>query len=143
MRYHRALWPNGPTHPLEASRRHGTETFQGFTLPVERREELQELIGQRAEFLAYVNCFMDRATMDAQVQKMDEPYPIRHRVTGEKIVLSGAEYLDLITLHLCDWLEQVARSDAWDYRREQYQAMAKRLGGTPLEAYNRVCAAAP
>ncbi len=31
---------------------YGTEKFQGFTLPLERRDEVRSLIGERAEFLA-------------------------------------------------------------------------------------------
>src|SRR6476469_2838629 len=41
---------------------YGTEQFQGFKLPVERRVEVRELIGERAERLAYLNCAMDRAS---------------------------------------------------------------------------------
>ena len=43
---------------------YGTEKFQGFTLPLERRGEVRELIGERAERLAYLNCAMDRASFD-------------------------------------------------------------------------------
>ena len=43
---------------------YGTEIFQGFKLEEDRRNELLELIGERAEKLAYVNCFVDRATLD-------------------------------------------------------------------------------
>src|SRR5258708_6274669 len=41
---------------------YGTESFQGFKLPVERRPEVRDLIGERAERLAYLNCAMDRAS---------------------------------------------------------------------------------
>ena len=34
---------------------YGTERFQGFTLPLERRGEISALIGERAERLAYLN----------------------------------------------------------------------------------------
>ena len=43
---------------------YGTERFQGFTLPLERRGEVRDLIGDRAERLAYLNCAMDRASFD-------------------------------------------------------------------------------
>src|SRR5205085_6135119 len=43
---------------------YGTEKFQGFTLPLERRDEVRGLIGDRAERLAYMNCSMDRASLD-------------------------------------------------------------------------------
>ena len=43
---------------------YGTERFRGFTLPPERRPEVRALIGERAERLAHLNCFMERATLD-------------------------------------------------------------------------------
>src|SRR5439155_16760735 len=45
----------------------GTELFQGFKLPLERRAEVRALIGERAERLAYLNCAMDRASLDASL----------------------------------------------------------------------------
>src|SRR5260221_12194095 len=42
---------------------YGTEKFQGFKLSLEQRTELAELIGDRAEGLAYWNCLMDPASL--------------------------------------------------------------------------------
>jgi hypothetical protein len=121
---------------------YGTELFQRFSLPQSRREEVQALIGERAERLAYANCLMDRATFDALVET-DGPYVIRNRETGESIELSPADYDELVRLHLCDWLEQVPRSQNWPYRRESYERMARRLGGVAQTSFDRVYAAAP
>lgn len=122
---------------------YGTQGFQGFTLPLEKRPELQSLIGEYAEKLAFFNCFMDRATLDAQVGEDKDEYSIRNRVTGEMMTLTKAEYDDLICLHLCDLLEQVERSDAWNARRAAYRGMAERLGGVALESYDQVFAREP
>lgn len=122
---------------------YGTQGFQDFTLPLERRPELQGLIGDYAEKLAYLNCFMERATLDAQVGEIKDAYPITHRVTGETMVLNRAEYDDLVRLHLCDLLEQVERSNAWHIRRPAYRGMAERLGGVALAAYDQVFAREP
>jgi hypothetical protein len=46
-------------------------------------------------------------------------------------------------LHLCDHLEQVERSDTWDYNREQVQIMAERLGGAALASYQSTFAREP
>ena len=54
---------------------YGTEKFQGFTLPLERRDEVRALIGDRAERLAYLNCAMDRASSTAP--SFFSPRPIR------------------------------------------------------------------
>ncbi len=122
---------------------YGTQQFQGFTLPLAKRPELQGLIGDYAEKIAFVNCFMDRATLDAQVREDKEHYPITNRETGEEMLLTRDEYDDLARLHLCDMLEQVERSDAWDSRRDAYRGMAERLGGIALESYDKVFANEP
>jgi hypothetical protein len=117
---------------------YGTQRFQGFTLPLERRGEVRELIGERAEHLAYVNCAMDRATFDRAVEQTAGPYLIRDRITGQTVELSAADFDDLCRVHLYDWLEQVPRSKEWNYRRPAYRRMAERLGREAEEAYDRV-----
>ena len=122
---------------------YGTQLFQGFTLPLDRRPELQELIGEYAEKLAFLNCFMDRASLDRQMNQAQGPYIIIHRETGVEIVLDKQQFDDLTLIHLCDWLEQVERSKNWDYRRTAYRAMAERLGGIALQSYDEVFAREP
>ena len=67
---------------------YGTEKFQGFTLPLDRRDEVRGLIGDRAERLAYMNCAMDRASFDRALEGGVEPYRIIDRITGEEVELS-------------------------------------------------------
>jgi hypothetical protein len=119
---------------------YGTELFQRFSLPVERRPEVRELIGERAERLAYANCAMDRATFDGAVTQRGGPYRFRDRLTGETIELSAEDFDDLCRIHLYDWLEQAPRSQKWDYRREAYRNLADRLGGIALNSYEQVFA---
>jgi hypothetical protein len=121
---------------------YGTELFQGFTLPLERRGEIQDLIGERAERLSYLNCAMDRAHFDAQISK-PAPHSIRDRFTGVDHAISDRDFDALCTVHLCDWLEQVERSQKWDYRRSAYRALAERLGGVAKQSYDRVFANEP
>ena len=76
----------------------------------------------------------------------DDPfvdYEVVNRETGETYQLSRADWDDLIRLHLCDWMEQLQRMNWWDYRREGYAAMARHLGGTALQNYDRVLAMEP
>lgn len=123
---------------------YGTELFQGFKLPVERRPEVRELIGEWAERLAYLNCAMDRASFDQAVERGVEPYRFRDRLTGEEVTLSQADFDDLCRIHLYDWLEQVPRSHrGWDYRRQAYRNIALRLGGIAEKSYDEVFAGAP
>ena len=48
---------------------YGTEMFQGFSLPMEQRDTVRQLIGERAEGLAYLNCCMDRASFDENLTR--------------------------------------------------------------------------
>jgi hypothetical protein len=117
---------------------YGTEKFQGFTLPLDRRDELRALIGVRAEYLAYLNCAMDRASFDRALEQKVEPLPIIDRITGQEVQLAQADFDDLCRVHLVDWLEQVPRSQEWDYRRSAYRRMAERLGKQAEESYERI-----
>ncbi len=120
---------------------YGTERFQGFKLPLERRGEVRDLIGERAERLAYLNCAMDRASCDRALEQGTEPFRFRDRLTGEEVALSREDFHDLCRVHLYDWVEQIARLGAWDYRRTAYRGMAERLGGAEKAAYDRVIVA--
>ncbi len=120
---------------------YGTEEFQRFQLPLERRDEIRTLIGERAERLAYLNCAMDRASFDASLVLGHTPYPMRDRFTGDEVKLDEAEFADLCAIHLYDWLEQVPRSRrGYGYRRAAYRAIAERLGATAIATYDRVYA---
>jgi hypothetical protein len=122
---------------------YGTEVFQGFTLPLERRPEVRALIGERAERLAYLNCALHRPSFDRAVEQTEGPYRIVDRLTGEEVKLSAGDFDDLCRVHLYDWLEQVPRSQWWEYRRAALRRTAERLGGVAREAYDRVFAAEP
>jgi len=119
---------------------YGTEMFQKFKLDLDRRDELRDLIGERAESLAYWNCAMDRASFDAAVLNGKSPYQFVDRITREGIELSQQEFDDLCTIHLCDWLEQLPRCHQWDYRRDGFRRLADRLGGIARASYDRVYA---
>ncbi len=120
---------------------YGTERFQRFALPLQRRADVCALIGERAERLAYVNCVMDRASFDKAFLAGEAPYRILDRISGTEMEMSEEDFTDLCKVHLYDWLEQVPRSQEWDYRRDVYRQMAARLGGAALESYERVFAA--
>jgi len=120
---------------------YGTEKFQGFKIAIDRRADLEQLIGPRAERLAYWNCMMDRVTLDEQLAQLDGPYRIRNRETGEWMELTREEYEDLCCVHLFDWIEQAPRSRfGMDYRRDAYRHMAQRLGPIAQAAYDVVFA---
>jgi hypothetical protein len=118
---------------------YGTQQFQGFKVPLAQRSEIQALIGDRAERLAYLNCALDRPSLDRSVEQGTELSTIIDRLTGAEVRLSREDFDDLCAVHLYDWLEQVARSRlGWGYRRSAYRGMAERLGSQALAAYDEV-----
>jgi hypothetical protein len=119
---------------------YGTEAFQRFSLPLDQRPVIRDLIGERAERLAYWNCAMDRPSFDRAVMQAAGPYRFMDRFTGENVELADPDFHDLCRVHLYDWLEQVPRVRRWDYRRAAYRHMAERLGGPARAAYERVFA---
>src|SRR5262245_29872954 len=122
---------------------YGTEMFQGFKLPLDRRPEVRALIGERAERLAYLNSAMTRTSFDRAVEQAQGPYRILDRLTSEEVEVSAADFDDLCRIHLYDWLEQVPRSKEWDYRRTAFRRMAERLGNVATKAYDNVFAGEP
>jgi (p)ppGpp synthase/HD superfamily hydrolase len=121
---------------------YGTEAFQGFYLPLSKREEIRELIGARAERLAYVNCALTRESLDASLAAGGPPR-LWDRFEDRPLEVTEEEFTDLITLHLCDRLEQVGRTGNWPMRRQAWENMARRLGGVALERWERVYSQAP
>jgi hypothetical protein len=120
---------------------YGTELFQGFKLTLDQRPLVRDLIGERAERLGYLNCAMDRSTLDAELERGHEPFRIVDRLSGETVTLSREDFDDLCRVHLYDWLEQAPRSQyGWGYRRAAYRRMADRLDNAAREAYARVFA---
>ncbi|MBI1314976.1 hypothetical protein GC176_27095 [bacterium] len=121
---------------------YGTERFQKFKLDLERRCDVRALIGERAEWLAWLNCAMTRDEYDACIESLIEdtsaPLCVVDRFSGERIELTPQDFDDLGTIHLCDWLEQVGRSQDWNYRRHIYEYLANRLGGVALAAFHEV-----
>lgn len=121
---------------------YGTEMFQGFSLPLSERGTIRELIGERAERLAYVNCALTRESLDASVAGGGTPR-LWDRFADAELGVSDAEFTELVTLHLCDRLEQVARTGNWELRRHAWENMARRLGGVAFETWERVFSLAP
>ncbi len=123
---------------------YGTQLFQGFKLDLDRRPVVRELIGERAEKLAYLNCAMDRPSFDAALDQPGDSYSFVDRLTGQEVRLGRADFDDLCRVHLYDWLEQVPRSHhGWGYRRNAFRRRAERLGDAALAEYDRVFAQEP
>jgi len=126
---------------------YGTEKFQDFCLPLDRRQEVSDLIGERAECIAWLNCIMDRSTFDSAVSAAlsgESDLAISDRDGNQPIALTIDQLRDLATVHLFDWLEQVERSEfGWDYRRDAYREMAQLLGSEVETLYDEVFSREP
>ena len=121
---------------------YGTEVFRRFSLPLEKREEVRQLIGERAEWLAYLNSAIDYASYEETLQRDEKPHTMLDRFSGDEIELSDDDFADLGIIHMCDRLEQAPRSKDWDFRPETFALLAEQLGGVAKEAYHRVYAEA-
>ena len=119
---------------------YGTGLFQRFKLPVEKREEVRELIGERAERLAYLNCAIIYDEFDEELARHGETFRMTSRLTGELIELEKTELEDLLRVHLVDRLEQIPRSQAWDWRKDAFREIANRLGPQARAEFERVYA---
>ena len=123
---------------------YGTQGFQDFSLPLAERDTIQNLIGTRAEFIAFCNCVMDRDSFDSEVAQAltgRSEHSIRDRVSDQPIAMNTSQLADLAQVHLFDWLEQVERSDrGWDYRRSAYRNMATLVGPDAETLYEEVFA---
>ena len=127
---------------------YGTEGFQGFALPLEERQAITGLIGERSEKLCFVFCMVDRSTLDETVFDwnglVDEKSIFHLRARPElgrfDLVLNKEEWLDFVELTLADWLEQVEGAatkpsslflwkagEAYAYRRLAYHKMSQVL----------------
>ncbi|MCY3567978.1 MAG: hypothetical protein OXH38_05085 [Chloroflexi bacterium] len=126
---------------------YGTEKFQEFCLPLDQRQLVRDLIGERAERIAWLNCFMERSTFDAAVSSAldgESELAIRDRDGNPPIAVTNEQLCDLATVHLFDWLEQVERSEfGWGYRRSAYREMARLVGPDAETLYFKVFAGEP
>ena len=133
---------------------YGTERFQGFSLPLDQRGRVRQLIGERAERITWVNCVMDRASFDnAVAQALEGADPLADSLIvrdreGAAIPMSAEQLHDLAHIHLFDWLEQVERSaheqpGGWNYRRNAYQQMAALVGEPAQSLYAATFAREP
>jgi len=126
---------------------YGTEGFQGFKLPLDKRPVIRQLLGEKSERLVWIFCMVDRNSVDETVRDAANQDQVKGFVFKSRVELgsfdipvSDVEWLDFIELVLADWLEQVEGAsekenkafgwsvgEAWSYRREAYSNMAKLL----------------
>ena len=119
---------------------YGTGLFQKFKLPLERRGEIRDLIGERAERLAYLLCAVDYESFDREVERGRPPYRMTNRFTGETTTIAPEDFESVVKLQLIDRLEQLPRSKDWEFRRASFRRMAERLGPAAIRRFDEVFA---
>ncbi|MDB6029102.1 MAG: hypothetical protein JWM68_5325 [Verrucomicrobiales bacterium] len=87
---------------------YGTEHYEPKAISLTMRANLQRLIGEEAELLAWLFCIMRRETFDQNLGR-DSGFSIQHRSTGELLPLTAAQFHDLVTLTFANTLEAFPR----------------------------------
>jgi hypothetical protein len=94
---------------------YSTEHYERKALPLSRRDEVQQLIGDEAESLVFLFCMMRRETLYQNLRK-GRDFSVQHRETGEWTPLTEGQFHDLITLSFANCLEAFPRCP-WSDRR--------------------------
>ena len=118
---------------------YGTEVSKAAALDLDRRDDLRAVIGEAAEQIAYLNCAVDRRSLDLAMLSGAPPFRLRDRLARTAYELSRETFADLLRVHLADWLEQVPHSKIGSYRRDTQGRIAAWLGGAPLKAFDALC----
>ncbi len=108
------LWRAGVFHSI-----YGSEGVFSVPMSLERREEIQSMIGSKSEHLAYLFCTMSRVAFYDNLDKTSD-YFILDRFNMTNVALSKHEYIDLLTLTLADWIEPIVGKQSIDRQLEQY-----------------------
>jgi hypothetical protein len=92
---------------------YGTEGYELATVPLSQRVRVQELIGNEAESLVWLFCFMNRQTLAGNIRR-SEDFAVTHRLTGEQLPLTNQQFGDLVNLTFANELEAYPRmSRSW------------------------------
>jgi (p)ppGpp synthase/HD superfamily hydrolase len=94
---------------------YGTEHYELTVIPLSLRADVQHLIGEESEALAWLFCIMHRESFDQNLLRTGA-YSIQHRLTAEKVPLTAAQFHDLVTMTFANTLEAFPRLP-WGVRR--------------------------
>ncbi|HTG45885.1 MAG TPA: hypothetical protein VK633_15300 [Verrucomicrobiae bacterium] len=94
---------------------YGTERFEEATVPLTERHVVRELIGEEAEYLAWLFCLADSESFNENLTRIGG-FRVRERTEGETIHLSNEEWRDLSLLTFANAFEAIPRV-GWRVRR--------------------------
>ena len=101
---------------------YSTEHYELMAMPLSRRDEVRQLIGDEAELLVWLFCMMRRETLFDQNLRKDRDFSVQHRLTGEWIPLTEVQFHDLITMTFANCLEAFPRC-SWNERRNMRRGL--------------------
>ena len=94
---------------------YGTEYYELKAIPLTMRNEVQQLIGDEAESLAWLFCMMRRETLFQNPGREGE-LRVQHRLTDEWLPLTKIQFQDLLTMTIANTLEAFPHC-SWFWRR--------------------------
>jgi ATP-dependent Clp protease ATP-binding subunit ClpA len=94
---------------------YGTESYELKAIPLTMRNEVQQLIGEEAESLAWLFCMMRRETLFQNPGREGE-LRVQHRLTDEWLPLTKIQFQDLLTMTIANTLEAFPHC-SWFWRR--------------------------
>ena len=102
---------------------YGTEHFEAQPVPLSMRTEVRELIGEEAEHLAWLFCFMRRETFNENLARQ-RGFRVQDRIDGNWHLLTHDEFRDLANLTVANALEALPHL-IW-YERQRLRWACKR-----------------
>lgn len=94
---------------------YSTQTFEQTAIPLSRRAEVRELIGEEAENLVWLFCMIRRETFNQNLDRTDG-FKVQHRLTNEWLPLTKTQVQDLATMLIINNLEMIPRFSWRDKR---------------------------
>jgi hypothetical protein len=96
---------------------YGTEYYELKAIPLTMRNEVQQLIGDEAESLAWLFCMIRRETLyENPGREREGEFRVQHRLTDEWLPLTKIQFQDLLTLTLANTLEAFPRGSRIERR---------------------------
>ena len=94
---------------------YGTEHYELKAVPLTMRNEVQQLIGEEAESLAWLFCMIRHETLYQNLE-LEGEFRVQHRLTDEWLPLTKIQFEDLLTMTIANTLEAFPRC-SWIWRR--------------------------
>ena len=94
---------------------YGTEYYELKAIPLTMRNEVQGLIGEEAESLAWFFCMIRRESLYENPGREGE-WRVQHRLAGEWLPLTRIQFQDLLTLNFANTLEPFPRCSRMERR---------------------------